>query len=897
MKLAEGDRCRLEDANAFVVVKTGKVEVYAATHKELSFRQIYLGEIGAGCAAFPSMDEFELIDIVLYAVGDAEIEECTVDSVSSNELASFMREWFQMLIRLPWLRLMADRGDEVLLSWLNGSVLSGKDTDIPTLLKAFADNESIFSALLGVRFWSEDNKLAERIDIREKQKQRIVDATVGTLLGEENLSKDDEYTGNVKLEEAAYIVRLAAKALSMPSSNVHLAPEMVKRLDQLALIYRLAGKCGMNLRLVKLEKDWYTGDSGVLIGYYGDNKELAALVPEPATGYKLVTQSNSRGIPVTEEIADRIDKDAFLCYAGLPSRQLGILDFLKFCLRQSKEWDWRTIILASMVAGLIPLVTPIITETMFQDIIPILDRKGLATIAQVAIVTGFTTATLQVVRSIALLRFSVHIDMSGEAALLGRILTLPTHFFRKFQSGDLASRLQGMTQIQMLLVGEMVPLVLNFLFAFWSILLMCWYSLKLTAVAIVIWAVYVGVMAWLLKRLTFFQRNMTTAKNKTAGILGQIFTGLAKFRMRGAESEAYRLWGEQFANEWQWNYAARQQKNHTTILTAVQPILLSLALYYIVYKDIAEAMADGKTEGIITSAVFIAFQTAYTAFNVAMRDAIPAVEELSVIRPLIENIKPILEEEPEVSEDKIESEVLTGAIEVRHLTFSYSKDAPNVISDMSFNIAAGEHVAIVGKSGCGKSTLIRLLLGFEKPKSGAVYYDNQDLSELSIPSVRNQLGVVLQGGQLMAGDIFHNIVGTANLTIEDAWEAAKAAGIDEDIRQMPMQMHTMISEGSTNISGGQRQRILIARALAMKPSIVIFDEATSALDNRTQAIVTKSLDCMKATRLVVAHRLSTIRNADRIIVLDGGHIAESGTFDELLEKDGLFASFVKRQVA
>ena len=220
-----------------------------------------------------------------------------------------------------------------------------------------------------------------------------------------------------------------------------------------------------------------------------------------------------------------------------------------------------------------------------------------------------------------------------------------------------------------------------------------------------------------------------------------------------------------------------------------------------------------------------------------------------------------------------------------------------MLHDVSFHVAAGEHVAIVGRSGCGKSTLVRLLLGFESPTGGAVYYDGQDLADLDLPSVRTQMGVVLQNGQLMTGAIYHNIVGASDLTLDDAWAAAEAAGVAEDIREMPMQMQTIISEGSTNISGGQRQRILIAKALAMKPAIIICDVATSALDNRTQAIVTESLDKMKATRIVVAHRLSTIRHADRILVLDKGSIAESGTFDELVAKDGLFASFVKRQVA
>ena len=206
-------------------------------------------------------------------------------------------------------------------------------------------------------------------------------------------------------------------------------------------------------------------------------------------------------------------------------------------------------------------------------------------------------------------------------------------------------------------------------------------------------------------------------------------------------------------------------------------------------------------------------------------------------------------------------------------------------------------MAIVGKSGCGKSTLIRLLLGMEKPKSGAIYYDESDLAELNMPSVRSQMGVVIQNGQLMTGDIFHNIVGATSLTMDDAWLAAEMSGAAEDIRNMPMGMYTVISEGSSNISGGQRQRILIARALANRPAIMILDEATSALDNRTQAIVTKSLEKLQATQIVVAHRLSTIRNADKIIVMDEGEIVEQGSYDELMALDGYFAKMAKRQIA
>ncbi|MBR1511106.1 MAG: ATP-binding cassette domain-containing protein, partial [Acidaminococcaceae bacterium] len=570
--------------------------------------------------------------------------------------------------------------------------------------------------------------------------------------------------------------------------------------------------------------------------------------------------------------------------------------------------DWQSILLVSFVAGLIPLITPVITETMFKDMIPILDRKGLATVTQVAMVAGFTTVALTTVRSVALLRLSASADTKVKPALVSRLLNLPVKFFRSFQSGELASRMMGMETMIQLISEETLGVIFSFVFSFWSLALMCYYSVKLTAVALVIWLLYLAVVGFILRRLVIAQRQMTQAKNATQGILQQIFTGLVKFRVRGAEEQAYHLWGEKFAAEWKWDYAVRWLKNYNTIIAAVQPVLLSLLLYYFGIRELANAAADAAAQAnpintalgestALTVAGFIAFQAAYSSFNTSMNAVIPVIEQLSIVRPLLENLKPVLETEPESSDERPDAEVLSGAVEVRDLRFAYEPGLPEVLKGVSFRIAAGEHVAIVGKSGCGKSTLIRLLLGFEKPLGGAVYYDGQDLAEINAASVRSQLGVVMQNGQLMTGDIFHNIVGVNDLTMDDAWAAAEAVGIAQDIREMPMQMQTIISEGSTNISGGQRQRILLARALAMKPPIIICDEATSALDNRSQAIVTNSLDKMKATRIVVAHRLSTIRNADRIIVLDKGRVAESGTFDELVAMNGIFTSMVKRQLA
>ena len=327
----------------------------------------------------------------------------------------------------------------------------------------------------------------------------------------------------------------------------------------------------------------------------------------------------------------------------------------------------------------------------------------------------------------------------------------------------------------------------------------------------------------------------------------------------------------------------------------MQPLILTLLLYYTaIYGLEGKTLAGAQTA--MSYAEFMGFQAAFSSFNTTLVSMIPLAVKFFSIRPHIENLRPILETEPETDNDKLEAGQLSGEIEIRHLSFAYSDDGPEILHDINLHVAPGESIAIVGRSGCGKSTLMRLLLGFEKPKRGAVYYDDCDLNELSLASVRSQMGVVLQNGQLMAGDIFTNIVGTTALTMQDAWLAAERVGLAEDIKRMPMQMYTAISEGSGNISGGQRQRILIARSIVNNPRILLLDEATSALDNTTQIIVTSSLEAMHCTRIIVAHRLSTIRNVDRILVMEAGRIVEEGSYDELMAENGIFAQLAQRQL-
>jgi len=291
----------------------------------------------------------------------------------------------------------------------------------------------------------------------------------------------------------------------------------------------------------------------------------------------------------------------------------------------------------------------------------------------------------------------------------------------------------------------------------------------------------------------------------------------------------------------------------------------------------------------------VAFHAAFGLFLSGATSLSTTLIDVLEITTLWERARPIVEAAPEVHTGQGDPGRLTGTLALEHVTFRYREHGPLILDDVSLHAAPGEFIALVGPSGSGKSTLLRLLLGFETPEAGAVYYDGQELSRLDVRAVRRQVGSVLQQSTLMAGTIFEHIAGSALITHEDAWEAVRAAGLVEDIAALPMGLHTFVSEGGSNLSGEQRQRLLIARTLVGKPAIVLFDEATSALDNRTQAVVTASLERLQVTRVVIAHRLSTIQSADRIYVLAGGRVVQQGTFAELTRHAGLFAELMARQ--
>ena len=491
---------------------------------------------------------------------------------------------------------------------------------------------------------------------------------------------------------------------------------------------------------------------------------------------------------------------------------------------------------------------------------------------------------LSVVRELMMQRLNTKTSQAVEASVMMRILSLPVSFFRKYSSGELSSRAGSVSSLCSMLLNNILSIGLS------SLMSLLYIGQIFTFAPALVWPSVIIILATVVLSVTAslvqigISRKQMQLSAEEAGMSYAVLNGIQKIKLSGSEKRVFARWGRLYAKTARLEYNPPVFLKVNKVLQTAISLIGTVILYYL-------AVATG-----VEGSQYYAFSAAYGrvmgAFSALAGIAISAAS----IRPVLEMAEPILKSEPEIAEEKEASVKVSGNIEMSHVSFRYEQNTPYILRDLSLKIKAGEYVAIVGRTGCGKSTLVRLLLGFERPESGAVYYDHHDLTSLDPRVLRRQIGVVIQNGQLFQGDIFSNITLSApQLTLDQAWEAAETAGIADDIRAMPMGMQTIISEGQGGISGGQKQRLMIARAIAPKPRILIFDEATSALDNKTQKQVSDALDGLHCTRIVIAHRLSTIRNCDRILVMDKGVIVEEGTYNELIDKKGMFADLVARQ--
>ena len=641
---------------------------------------------------------------------------------------------------------------------------------------------------------------------------------------------------------------------------------------------------GIMRRNVRLDDGWYKDAVGAMLGVKKDDKSVVALLPDKISGYRYFDRTLGKSVRIGRRNEDLFENEAIAFYKPFPLTRMGIGSLAKYICEQISISDIVMLCAAMLVVTLVGMITPRMNETLFSSVLA--SKNGRALIGAGIYLLAATVSGLLfgIVRTLINLRINTKLDINVEAAAMMRMLSLPADFFKEYNSGELANRLGYINSLCNQLVSIVLSTTLSSLFSLMYIGQIFYFApgLVMPAMSITLLTLAVTISSVLLQMRITKQQMLLSSKE--SGVTYALISGIQKIRLSGSEKRAFGRWGKAYASQAQLLYNPPLLLKVSSVITTGISLVGSMVIYYY-------AISTG-----VSVAQYYAFNSAFGMVSGAFMSLAGIISSIALIRPSLEMAKPLLETVPEIAEDKEVLTSLKGGIELNNITFRYNENMPDVIDNLSLKINPGQYVAIVGRTGCGKSTLMRLMLGFETPQKGAIYYDGRDLKRIDLKSLRQKIGAVMQNGKLFTGDIYSNIVITAPwLTVDDAWAAARIAGLEEDIRNMPMGMNTMIAEGQGGISGGQKQRLMIARAVAPKPRILMFDEATSALDNITQRQVCQSLDQMKCTRIVIAHRLSTIKQCDRIIVIEGGKIIEDGTYEELIAAKGFFADLVSRQ--
>lgn len=720
--------------------------------------------------------------------------------------------------------------------------------------------------------------MESQIEARERLDAELTERAYAKLVSSVASPRDTPVFRVHDLEQADAAARIALRYCRAEPGNV---PEGVTDIDQ--YLDYLFQPSGTMCRTVRLDGEWYKHAFGAMIARL-DTGESIALVPRGVSGYHFLDPSTGRKVRVTARVNEHIDPDALLVYRPLPQQPLGVPDLLRFMLGTFDMGDYLLIVAVALAATLVGLLPAWANSIAFGVVVPSGQGDLIAPIGALLVGVSSSTVILDACRNLVMSRVSLKLSITTEAAMFARLLSLPTSFFKQYESGDIATR---MSQISMLteqlvtfLLGSGLTSLLSLLYLF---------QIGAYAGPLVLPALLVilaqSVLTILSALITASYEHQTMDSNVAlSGLVTALLGGITKIKLAGAERRAFAKWADGYAPY------AHSIYNRPTLVRAAPAItaLIGLVGTIVIYWFAGNAH--------VSVANYMSFNVAYGQMQAAMLALANMTGQFAQIGPTLNMLAPILDTQPETADERPAVAKVNGAIEVSDVSFRYGPDDPYVLQNISFAIRPGEYVGIVGKSGCGKSTILRLLLGFETPERGSVFYGPHDVAKVDLHSLRSHIGTVMQDGKLFMGDIASNItIASPGSTLDDAWEAAELAGIADDIRRMPMGMQTIVTEGSGGISGGQRQRIMIARAVCGGKRILLFDEATSALDNVTQRHVSQSLDTLKCTRVVVAHRLSTVQHCDRILVVDDGHIAEEGTYDELMARDGLFAHLVARQ--
>jgi len=659
-------------------------------------------------------------------------------------------------------------------------------------------------------------------------------------------------------------------------------PEKIK--DPAEQIEYALRPTGIMTREVHLEEGWQQDAYGPLLACLRESGVMVAMMPGRFRGYWFKDPETGKKTRVTRKNWKMFAREALCFYQPLPMKPLKIPDLLLYMRRSLSRADIILIVAATLGAMLVGLIEPRVYHLAAGTILQSRNASLLAGAAVFLIASAFAGQMMEMIKSLLMNRISTKSSISVEASVMMRILSLPVSFFRKYASGELSTRAQSVNSLCNMMLNSILNTGLSSLMSLIFVTQIFQYAPALVWPSLGIVAITVALsVATSLVQMNVSRKQMKLSAEEN-GLGYAMLSGVQKIKLSGSEKRAFSRWGRVYAQEAELEYDPPTFLKLSRVFVTAVTLASNVLLYYL-------AIGTG-----VSGAEYIAFSAAYGRVMAAFNALAGLASIVATFRPVLEMAEPILKATPEVSSEKTQVTSLSGAIDISHVSFRYETNTPYILEDMNLSISAGEYVAIVGRTGCGKSTLVRLLLGFEKPEKGAIFYGNQDMESLDPRSLRKNIGVVTQNGSLFQGDIYSNItISAPTMTLDEAWEVAEIAGIADDIRAMPMGMNTVLSEGQGGISGGQKQRLMIARAIAPKPKILIFDEATSALDNMTQRQVSDALDGLRCTRIVIAHRLSTIQNCDRILVMDRGRIIEEGTYQQLIEKNGAFADLVARQ--
>ncbi|MFD7974657.1 NHLP bacteriocin export ABC transporter permease/ATPase subunit [Streptomyces sp. NPDC059071] len=672
--------------------------------------------------------------------------------------------------------------------------------------------------------------------------------------------------------------------IALPETVAGTAAAGDERLDP---VERIALAARVRTREVALRGRWWRENAGPLVGRREPDGAPVALLWRRGR-YVAVDRPGGRCERIGADAAAGFEDRAVMFYRPLPEGRLGLARLLRFCARGTRQ-EVRDLLLAGLVSVVLGATVPLATGRILGSYVPAGESGLIVRTALALIAAAVVSAAFMLLQNVALLRMEGRIEATLQPAVWDRLLRLPTTFFTGRSTGELANAALGIGVIRRMLSGVAPVCLQAGAVGAVNLVLLLTHSVRLALVALamllVVGAVLLGLGLWQLRH----QRRLVELGNRLDNQAFQTLRGLPKLRVAAAESFAYAAWAREFARTRVLQQRAGRIQNAVTVIGAVCLPLCTLVMF---------VLLAGPARGTMSAAGFLTFSTALTMLLASVTQLTGAFLSVAAVLPVFEQVEPILREAPEVRGGAARPGVLSGAIEARQLSYRYGDDGPLVLDGVDLTVGAGEFVAVVGASGCGKSTLLRLLIGFDRPTEGVVRYDGQDLAALDQAAVRRQCGVVLQHAQPLTGSILDCVRGAEAYTLEEVWEAVALAGLAEDVRAMPMGLHTMLSDGGGTVSGGQRQRLMIAQALIRRPRILFLDEATSALDNEAQRVVIESTRALRATRVVIAHRLSTVMGADRVVVMAEGRVVQQGTPAELLaDPAGPFHELARRQLA